>query len=135
MYFDVYINGERLGTFGHGDVQNVSVSVSGAADGFYLIASAVCREGEKQFYYFWLQEELSLNDEVRIVHAREGDVCEPQRKIELGRTERKAWEAGVCEFCQRTVSELERLIPGDANRPGICSECVQMCNEILRREA
>jgi len=51
MYFDVYVNGEKIGTFGHPDVENLSISVSGAPDGAYVFAGAVCREDGKQFHY------------------------------------------------------------------------------------
>ena len=55
MYFDVYVNGKRIGSFGHADVENLSVSVSSAKDGHYLFAGVVCREDGKQFHYSWPQ--------------------------------------------------------------------------------
>lgn len=45
---------------------------------------------------------------------------------------RKAWDGKRREFCQRRETEVKRLIPGDENRPGIYSDCVELCNEILR---
>ncbi|HEX5764030.1 MAG TPA: ClpX C4-type zinc finger protein [Woeseiaceae bacterium] len=135
MYFDVYVNGKRIGSFGHADVENLSVSVSGAKDGHYLFAGVVCREDGKQFHYSWPQFELSASDEVRIVPSDGSALSEPERKYEMGRTERKAWEKNVCEFCQRNETQVERLIAGDRNRPGICSECVELCNAILKNHA
>ncbi len=132
MSFDVYPNGEKLGTFGHSDVENLTISVSGSSEGSYIFAGAVCREGEQQYHYSWLQRDIGAKDEVRIVPAVQGTVPEPIKKFEMGRTVRNAWEGNVCEFCQRNETEVKHLIPGDQNRPGICSDCVDRCNEILR---
>ena len=46
MYFDVYLNGQKLGSFGHPEAENLTISVSGSSDGSYVFAGAVCREGE-----------------------------------------------------------------------------------------
>jgi hypothetical protein len=135
MFFDVYINSEKLGTFGHADVENLSISVSGGTNDTYVFAGAVCHEGEKQFHFHWVQKEIGPNDEVRIVPVQSGVVPEPLKKIEMGRTKHKAWEENVCEFCQRNEAQVVYLIRGDDNRPGICKECVELCNEILRGKA
>ena len=132
MYFDVYLNRQKLGTYGHPTVENLTISVSGSPEGAYIFAGAVCREGEQRCHYDWLQRDLRASDEVRIVPADEGPVVAPTKKFEMGRTKRKAWAGNVCEFCQRKETEVSRLIPGDENRPGICSDCVELCNEILR---
>ena len=135
MYFDVFLNGEKAGTLGHSDVENLTISVSGSAEGTYVFAGAVCREGEHRYHYSWLQRDIGAKDEVRIVPAIQGAVAEPIKKFEMGRTARKAGEGNVCEFCQRKETQVKRLIPGDENRPGICSDCVELCNEILRGPA
>ncbi|HJS91925.1 MAG TPA: ClpX C4-type zinc finger protein [Steroidobacteraceae bacterium] len=132
MYFDVYLNNQKLGTFGHPGAENLTISVSGSPEGSYVFAGAVCREGERTFHYDWLQKDLAATDEVKIVRVDQGPVPEPTKKFEMGRTKRKTWEGNVCEFCQRNETEVEHLIPGDENRPGICCDCVELCNEILR---
>jgi hypothetical protein len=134
MYFQLFVNEEDVGTFGHADVENLTISVSGSPDGAYIFAGAVCKEGGRRFHYHWLQKDIGQRDEVRVapvVSVASGIVPVPLKKFEMGRTERKAWEANLCEFCQRNETQVKRLIRGDANRPGICSDCVQMCNDIL----
>jgi hypothetical protein len=131
MYFDVYIGETKLGTFGHADVENLSISVSGNADGIFVFAGAVCREGTSQVHYSWAGKQIETNSEIRIVPANSGPAAEPVRRFEMGRTKRKAWEGNVCEFCQRKETAVPRLIPGDENRPGICSDCVKLCQDII----
>ena len=58
MYFDIYVDDKKLGTFGHPDVENINISLSGAPDQNYVFAGAVCHEGETQYHYHWLQEHL-----------------------------------------------------------------------------
>lgn len=135
MFFDVYVNDEKLGSFGHPDVENLTISVSGAQNDTYVFAGAVCREDQKQFHYHWMQREIGPEDQVRIVPVLSGDVPQPIKKFEMGRTKQKAWEGNVCEFCQRNETQVPKLIAGDENRPGICSDCVEICNEILRNQA
>jgi len=135
MYFDLYIGDKKLGTFGHPNVENLNISLSGAPDQNYVFAGAVCREGETQYHYHWLQEEIGPTSQVRIVPVENGSVPPPIKRFEMGRAARKASEQNVCEFCQRNETEVPRLIPGDSNRPGICSDCVELCSEILRGEA
>ena len=134
MYFDIYVDGKRLGTFGHPRAENLNISVSGAPDQNYLFAGAVCREGNQQFHYDWLNEEIAAGSEVRIVPVESGDVPSPLRKFEMGRVARKDFGPGICEFCQRNETEVPRLIPGDAHRPGICSDCVVVFGKVLTQE-
>ena len=135
MYFDLYVDDKKLGTFGHPNVENLNISLSGAPEQNYVFAGAVCREGEVQYHYHWLQEEIGSASQVRIVPVESGLVPLPIKRFEMGRATRKVSERNVCEFCQRNETEVPRLIPGDANRPGICSDCVELCSEILRSEA
>ena len=81
MYFDVFLNGYRLGTFGHSEVENLTISVSGSSEGTYVFAGAVCREGEQRYHYSWLQRDIEAKDEVRIVPAIQGAVPEPIKKF------------------------------------------------------
>ena len=134
MNFDVYINGEFVGTYGHPDPESLSISVSGDAESSYLFASAVCREDGKHYHHSWKHVQLNPTDEVRIVPCEQGEPMAPDKRFEMGRTGRKAWESNVCEFCQRNETQVSRLILGDASRPGICSDCVDICNAILESD-
>jgi hypothetical protein len=135
MYFDVYIDETKLGTFGHEDVENMNVSIGGDANGIFVFPGAVCREGDRLIHYSWNQVEIGPNSDVRIITGRDGPATQPNKRFEMGRTKRRAWESNVCEFCQRNETQVRRLIPGDDNRPGICSDCVDLCNRILENEA
>ena len=56
MYYEILVDGESIGTFGHPDVENMHLSVGAGKDGCYIFASAVCNEDGKQFHYDWLQQ-------------------------------------------------------------------------------
>ena len=131
MYFDVYIDGVKLGTFGHPNVKNMNVSVSGIENATFVFASAVCGEGDINVHYSWAEKEIGPNSEVRIVPAVGGSVSNPIKRYEMGRVERKALESNECGFCQRKETEVPRFIVDDEHRPGICSDCVDLCNKIL----
>jgi len=70
----------------------------------YVFAGAVCREGEQQFYYDWLQKDVAPTDEARIISIDHGTAPDPIKKFEMGRTARKAWEANVFRAMQRNSS-------------------------------
>ena len=89
MYFDVYINDEKLGTFGHADVENLSIAVSGIPDDTNLYAGAVCCEEGKQFYYHWVEKKIKPKDEIRIVHVEAGSVPEPIKKLEMNKPKKQ----------------------------------------------
>jgi hypothetical protein len=132
VLFDVFVNGKLVGSFGHPNSENLSVSLSGTRDGVGIFAGVVCREDGKQLHYSWPEVPLSASDEVRVARRDSGTASEPSRRYEMGRAERKAWERNVCEFCQRNETQVPKLIGGDRNRPGICSDCVELCVEILK---
>jgi hypothetical protein len=131
MYFDVYIDGVKLGTFGHPNVENMNVSVSGIENATFVFAGAVCREGDINVHYSWAEKEIGSNSEVRIIPVVGGSVSDPIKRYEMGKVEREALESNECGFCQRKETDVARFIVGDQNRPGICSDCVDLCNTIL----
>src|SRR5688500_18873162 len=109
MLFDVFVNGTLVGSFGHPDTENLSVSVSGTREESYLFAGVVCREDDRQLHYSWPAVTLSESDEVRIVRRDTGTASQPSKRYEMGRAERKAWERNVCEFCQRNETQVLNL--------------------------
>ena len=131
MYFDVFINGKNIGTFGHDSVENLNVSLSSSNDGIFIFSGAVCREGEKQYHLSWSEIEIDPNDKVEIIQSQTRKATAIKRKYEMGRAKRKARADNICEFCQRNETEVLKMIRGDDNRPGICSDCVDLCNDIL----
>src|SRR5438046_21610 len=126
LYFDVYVDDFKLGTFGHPQVLNLHIALSGSNDLNMVFASAVCSEGEVKFYYSWAEETIGSNSEVRIVPVAKGPVAAPIRRYEIGRFARNTLETNECHFCHRTETEVPRLLEGDDNRPGICSDCVEI---------
>lgn len=132
MYYRIIINGKELGVFGHEDVENIHLSVGGGPEQMYVFASAVCGEADKRFHYDWVQKELGPNDTVTIAPTTEGNVPEPRKKFVMGRPKRGSSEDKMCDFCQRKETEVNRLIYIDEHRPSICSDCVGLCNEILK---
>jgi len=131
MYFDVYIDGVKVGTYGHPNVKNMNVSVSGIENSIFVFAGAVCGEAGINVHYSWAEKEIGANSEVRIVPVVGGLVSDPIKRYEMGKVERKALESNECGFCQRKETEVARLIVGDEHRPGICSDCVELCNKVL----
>jgi len=134
MYYKILINGKEVGVFGHEDICNIYLSVGGEPGEMYVFASAVCREGEKKFHYDWLQEEIGIADRVEIVPTDETNAREPRKKFLMGHPKRAPSEGKVCDFCQRKETEAEQLIYVAEHRPSICSDCVALCNEILKKK-
>jgi hypothetical protein len=135
MYYRLLINGNELGVFGHEDVQNLHLSVSGGPDQMYVFASAVCDEGDKQFHYDWIQEKLGPSDTVEMIPVFEGTAPEPRKKFVMGRPRHVPSEDRMCDFCQRLETEVDRLIYIDEHRPSICSDCVELCSKLLKPSA
>lgn len=52
MYFDIFVNEEKPGTFGHDDLENFNIPVSGSPKDPYVFAGVICREGEKLFHNY-----------------------------------------------------------------------------------
>lgn len=131
MYYDILINGEKIGSFGHSNIENASFSVSGEPNGMYFFASAVCLENNKRIHYFWIQKDITYNDEVSITPSSSVESDMPMKKVEMGRSKKSTPEDVFCDFCKRKESEVDRLIPGGIDRPTICSDCVELCSKIL----
>ena len=67
MYYEVLLNGELLGVYGHPNVRNMDVSVQITVErGAELFASGVCAEPDGLYMYKWLQQLIALEDVVTI---------------------------------------------------------------------
>ena len=135
MYFEVYINEEKIGTFGHESIEQLNISLSGSKNDTYVFASGVCTEESKTFHYQWLNKEIDPTDTIKIIPVEKGSTPKPLTTFEMNRTKHKKWESNICEFCQRNETEVEKMIPGDDNRPGICINCVELCNDIFDEQS
>jgi hypothetical protein len=136
MYYKVFINGKELGVFGHDNIENIQLSIGGGEGEPYFFASAVCTENNKQIFYDWLQKELEPNDIIEIRPTSEASAPEPRKKFVMGKPQpRKPSEEKICDFCQRKETEVSDLVYIDENRPAICADCVELCQEILRGRA
>jgi hypothetical protein len=132
MNYKILINGKEIGVFGHDEIKNIHLSVSGEPNDMYVFASAVCKEGDKTYNYHWLQQTIGPKDKVEIVPTRSKRVREPLNKFLMGRPTHEPSEDKSCDFCQRKETEVKKLIFIDEHRPSICSDCVDLCNEILK---
>ena len=134
MYYDILINGNKVGTFGHSDIENISLSVSGGPGEMYVFASAVCFDNSKKYHYLWLQKGIAPKDKVLITPSSSNESDLPMKKNEIGRSKKSSPEDMFCDFCKRKESEFNRLIPGGIDRPSICSDCINLCKEILNNK-
>ena len=83
MYYQIFINGISLGTFGHPNVQNMHLSVMVTAEQSEIFANAVCLEGEDRYMIDWLQYPVSADDIVEFKQVSEGQVPEPRKKYKM----------------------------------------------------
>jgi hypothetical protein len=102
MYYEIVVNGETLGVYGHENVRNMSVSVSLVEGVQEIFASAVCEEAEEWWFYDWLQHRIALADVVEIRQARNGPSREPQRKRSMARPPSKTDSAPPNKSFERT---------------------------------
>ncbi|MGO1073790.1 ClpX C4-type zinc finger protein [Lysobacter sp. CA199] len=136
MFFDVYVSGEKVKAYGRADADRISMTLSWDECGISVFAAATCTEAGAQFHYSWSHALPGPQSEVRLVPVEAtDDVAAPERRFEMGRAKRKAWERNVCEFCQRNETQVPKLIAGDTHRPGICSDCVDLCRDILSQSS
>ena len=132
MYYDIIVNENKVGTFGHPDIENVSYSVSGGPDGMYVFASAVCLENNKRYHYFWIQKDILLTDSVLIKPSVSKESDLPIKKVEMGQSKKSTPEDVFCDFCKRKETEHNRIIAGGGDRPSICAECIELCETIIK---
>jgi len=134
MFYKILKNEKSLGIFGHSDINNIHLSVSGGPDDMYVFASGVCIENGKQVHYDWIQEAIKDEDKIEIVKTSQTNASEPRKRFVMDRVEREASEDIICDFCQRNETKVARMIHVDEHRPNICSDCVSLCNEILKKQ-
>jgi len=102
MYYEILVNGETLGVYGHEHVRNMSVSVSLVEGRQEIFASAVCEEAEEWWFYDWLQHPINLADVVEIRRVLSGPSRDPQRKRRMARPSAKTDSAPPNKSLERT---------------------------------
>lgn len=83
MYYQIFINGTSLGTFGHPNVLNMHLSVMVTAEQSEIFANAVCLEGEDRYMIDWLQYPVDADDVVEFRKVLGGHVPEPRKKYKM----------------------------------------------------
>jgi hypothetical protein len=83
MYYEILINGTRLGVFGHDSVRNMHLSVLVEEDGQEVFASAVCEEDGFLYLYDWLQHPIRPEDKVEFKRADSGPSQLPRLKRKM----------------------------------------------------
>jgi hypothetical protein len=102
MYYEILVNGDTLGVFGHEHVRNMSVSVSVVEDRQDIFASAVCEEAEEWWFYDWLQHPIGATDVVEIRRVSSGPSRDPRRKRRMERPSAKTDSAPPNKSLERT---------------------------------
>ena len=135
MYYKILINDNEVGVFGHEDVENIHVSVSGLPGRMAVFASAVCKEDGQRIFCDWLQHDVSDRDVVLIEPTTETNVPSPRKRYVMEHGKRDASLARRCDFCEREESEDRQVLYSGENRPSICSSCADLCSRMLSSSA
>jgi len=83
MFYEILLNGVRVGVYGHPQVKNMHLSVTVTDDGPEIFASGVCAEGGDLYMYNWLQQLVSNDDVVTIRQTSDTNASPPQTKYRM----------------------------------------------------
>jgi hypothetical protein len=83
VFYEILVNGVRLGVYGHPHVQNTHLSVMVTDDGPEIFASGVCAEDGDLYMYNWLQQLVSGDDVVTIRQNADTNASPPQTKYKM----------------------------------------------------
>ena len=137
MYYDIYINEEKVATVGPGDLEHLHISVSSSKQENepFLSASGMAEISEdgSQLYHTWLEGEIKSTDSVRIVPTETSPVSDPIKTRKLRRNQKATKENSFCDFCKQEESVVGRVVQA-GDTPFICANCAELCLEIIRGE-
>ena len=131
MYFDVFVNDQRVATVGPSDLRHLLINVAVYDGEISLSANGLSDQNEGQVYFTWLQEDLNETDSVLITRSRESEASEPKQTRNLRRDQKANKEDVFCDFCKRDEDEVGVIIQA-GDTPFICFECIEMCSEVAK---
>lgn len=83
MYYEILVNGVRLGVYGHPEVRNMHLSVMVTENGPEIFANGVCAEDGDLYMYNWIQQLVSSDDTVTIRQTSDTNASQPQNKYKM----------------------------------------------------
>ena len=83
MYYEIRVNGNSLGIFGHPNIKNMHLSLQLVDGHSEIYASAVCQEGNDLYMISWLQHPVRAEDVVEFERTSEGPVPTPINKYKM----------------------------------------------------
>jgi hypothetical protein len=131
MFFDVFLNDQKVATVGPSELEHLSVSLSGHKGDLMLMANGLLAAEVGQRYFTWLEAPIGPNDVVRIAPSKENKATEPQKVRNLRRGQKASKQDLFCDFCKRPETEAGRIIQA-GDTPFICVRCAELCLEIAK---
>ena len=131
MFFDVFVNDQRVATVGPSDLRHLLINVAVYDGEIPLSANGLSDAIEGQVYFTWLQEDLSESDDIRITRSNETTATEPKQTRNLRRGQKASRADIFCDFCKRGEDEVGKIIQA-GDTPFICLGCIEMCSEVAK---
>ena len=131
MYFDIYVNDERIAVVGPSDLEHVLISVGTYEGETSIFANGLSGEEPGKVFFNWLQQDLEPTDIVRIEPSKATEAPEPRQTRKLRRGETSSEGDKFCDFCKSAEEQVGRVIQA-GETPYICKNCVELCAEIFK---
>jgi len=90
MYYEILVNGQTLGVYGHPRVNNMHLSVQVTSEGPEVFASGVCEEQDGLYMFNWVQQRVLASDIVTIRPTSSTVAAEPRNKYKMRKAEGEA---------------------------------------------
>lgn len=133
--FEVLLNKKRLTVAELADdcyvsANTVSQPFSNKADKpLFISVNGSKIEGNSYVRLNWIEEELKIGDEIKII-IKELDFCDNPFKVNERQKKEKS-----CSFCNRNAKEVSLLFKSKIPLASICDECVQECMDIIQNKS
>lgn len=135
MYYDIYLNDEKIATVGPSSLEHLNISLFLTDDDNrpLLLANGLTakkKEGH-QAHLTWLNNEIKETDEIKVVPSSQTEASEVLQDRSLNRGRRATQDDRFCDFCGQPEEEVGPVIQaGDS--PFICAHCAELCQEIFK---